>query len=113
MKVALIHVGKFLIHTPEDQNGLWINRVVAAALNDRDAEAMRRGFMTGTCNSRGVYWVDPTGEPEKALAEGFRAKAKKVENEGFQRLTDTLRDVVNVYDKEAERIISEFEKPTS
>lgn len=113
LEVALIHVGNVLIHTPEDQNGLWINRVVAAALNDRDAEAMRRGFRTETCNSRGVYWVDPTGETEKALAEGFRAKAKKVENEGFQRLTDTLRDVVNVYDKEAERIISESEKPTS
>jgi hypothetical protein len=58
-------------------------------------------------------WVDPTGEPEKALAEGFRAKAKKVENEGFQPLTDTLRDLADAYDKTAERIISESEKLTS
>lgn len=107
LEVALINIGEVLIHTPEDQNGLWINRVVAAALNDRDAEDMRNGFRTGTYNSRGVHWVDPTGKPEKALAEQFRVKAEEAENEGFQRFAVTLRDLADGYDKEAERIIFE------
>lgn len=107
LEVALINIGEVLIHTPEDQNGLWINRVVAAALNDRDAEDMRNGFRTGTYNSRGVHWVDPTGKPEKELAEQFRFKAEEAENEGFQRFAVTLRDLADGYDKEAERIISE------
>lgn len=107
LEVALNNIGEVLIHTPEDQNGLWINRVVAAALNDRDAEDMRNGFRTGTCNSRGVHWVDPTGKPEKALAEQFRVKAEEAENGGFQRFAVTLRDLADGYDKEAERIIFE------
>lgn len=107
LEVALINIGEVLIHTPADQNGLWINRVVAAALNDREAEDMRNGFRTGTYNSRGVHWVDPTGKPEKVLAEQFRVKAEEAENEGFQRFAVTLRGLADGYDKEAERIIFE------
>ncbi len=107
LEVALINIGEVLIHTPEDQNGLWIDRVVAAALNDRDAEDMRNGFSTGTYNSRGVHWVDPTGKPERALAEQFRVKAEEAENEGFQRFAVTLRDLADGYEKEAEQIIFE------
>jgi hypothetical protein len=81
--------------------------VVAAALNDREAEDMRNGFRTGTYNSRGVHWVDPTGKPEKALAEQFRVKAEDAENEGFQRFAVTLRGLADGYDKEAERVIAE------
>ncbi|MCV5446209.1 hypothetical protein OFN46_32040, partial [Escherichia coli] len=53
LDVALSKVGEVLIYPPSDPNGLWINREVAAALNDRDAESMRRGYMTGAYNSRG------------------------------------------------------------
>lgn len=107
LEVALTNIGEVLIHAPEDLNGLWINRVVAAALNDRETEDMRNGFRTGTYNARGVHWVDPTGKPEKVLAEQFRVKAEEAENEGFQRFAVTLRDLADGYDKEAERIILE------
>lgn len=54
LEVALVHIGQVLIHTPPDPDGLWIRRVVAAALNDREFDDMRAGFSTGTYNSRGV-----------------------------------------------------------
>jgi hypothetical protein len=76
-------------------------------LNDREADDMRDGFRTGTYNSRGVHWVDPTGKPEKELAEQFRSKAEDVENAGFQRFAVTLRGLADGYDKEAERVIAE------
>ncbi|EFN5706707.1 hypothetical protein HLX12_003730 [Escherichia coli] len=106
LDVALSKVGEVLIYTPSDPNGLWINREVAAALNDRDAESMRRGYMTGAYNSRGVYCVDPTGKPESELADQFRAKAEEVENAGFQRFAVTLRDLAVGYDHEAAQVIS-------
>ena len=68
---------------------------------------MRNGFRTGTYNSRGVHWVDPTGKPEKELAEQFRSKAEEVENAGFQRFAATLRDLAEGYDREAQQIINE------
>lgn len=107
LEVAMIHIGEVLIHAPSDPDGLWIHRAVAKALNDRDAEDMRSGFRTGTYNSRGVHWVDPTGKPEKELAEQFRRKAEDVENAGFQRFAVTLRDLAESYEREAERIINE------
>ena len=107
LDVALIKVGEVLIHTPPDPDGLWIHRTVAAALNEREADDMRAGFRTGTYNSRGVHWVDPTGKPERKLAEQFRSKADEVENAGFQRFAVTLRDLANGYDCEAKRIIND------
>jgi len=110
LEVALISLGQVLIHAPSELDGLWIHPAVAEALNGRDAEDMRSGFRTGTYNSRGVHWVDPTGQPERDLAEDFRRKAEAVENAGFQRLAVTLRGLAEGYEKEAERIISEHKK---
>lgn len=62
---------------------------------------------TGFYNARDAHWVDPTGKPEKELAEQFRQKAEDVENGGFQRLAATLRSLVDGYEREAKRIISE------
>lgn len=107
LEVSLITIGKVLIHTPPDPDGLWIHRAVATALNDREADSMRKGYKTGAYNSRGVHFVDPTGKPERELAELFRKKAEKVEDAGFQRLAVTLRLLADKYDREAERIIAE------
>jgi hypothetical protein len=107
LEVALISIGEILIHTPPDLGGLWMRRAVAAALNDRDADHMRDGFRTGTYNSRGAHFVDPTGKPEKELAEQFRSKAEEVENAGFQRFAVTLRYLADGYDREAERVIND------
>jgi hypothetical protein len=111
LEVALIKIGEVLIHSPTDPDGLWIHRAVAAELNDREADDMRTGFRTGIYNSRGVHWVDPTGKPERELAEQFRSKAEEVENAGFQRFAVTLRELANGYNREAERIVSEHQQP--
>ncbi|MCD6395210.1 MAG: hypothetical protein J7M40_17130 [Planctomycetes bacterium] len=111
LEVALIKIGEVLIHTPPDPGGLWINRIVAAALNDRAADDMRAGYRTETYNSRGVHWVDPTGKPEQELAEQFRRKAEDVENAGFLRFAVILRELAEEYEREAQRIIEEHKSP--
>ena len=61
--------------------------------------------------TRAVFmWVDPTGKPEKELAEKFRSKAEEIENAGFQRFSVTLRDLADSYDREAELNIAEFNR---
>lgn len=107
LEVALIHAGEVLIHAPPDSSGLWIDATVASALNDRDDDHLRRGFSTSLYNSLGVHWVDPTGKPERELAEEYRRKAEEVENAGFQRLASTLRDMAASYEREAERVVSD------
>ncbi len=110
LEVAFINIGEVLIYCPADSDGLWINRTVAEALNDRDAENMRDGFRTGIYNSRGVHWVDPTGKQERELAEQFRKKAEDIENAGFQRLAMVLRELADSYDREAEHIVAEHKR---
>ena len=106
LDAALNHIGQVLVYTLPDPDGLWINRVVAAALNDRDADEMRIGFRKAKYNSRGAHWVDPTGKPERALAEQFRGKAEDIENAGFQRFAIILRELADDYEREAGWVIS-------
>ncbi|WP_027182907.1 hypothetical protein [Desulfovibrio inopinatus] len=110
LEVALISIGEVLIHTPKDPDGLWIHRAVATALNDREADDMRNGFSMGIYNSRGVHGVDPTGRPERMLAQQFRSKAEEIENAGLHRFANTLRGLANGYDREAERVIAEHKR---
>ena len=110
LEVALITIGEVLIHAPADPDGLWIHRAVATELNDREADKLRDGFRTGTYNSRGVHEVDPSGKPERELAEQFRNKAEEIENAGFQRFAVTLRGLADGYDQDAERIIAEHKR---
>jgi hypothetical protein len=113
LEVALIHVGEVLIHAPSDTNGLWMDSIVASALNDRNSEHLRRGFSTAIYNSRGAHWVDPTGQPERELAKEYRRKAEDIENAGFQRFAATLREVATGYDREADKIIADHQgQPT-
>lgn len=107
LEVALTHVGHVLFYCPPDPQGLWINQAVADVLNSKDTEDMRNGFNTQIFNSRGVHWIDPTGKPEKELAEQYRLKANEIENAGYQRFAATLRNLAAEYDREAERIINE------
>ena len=106
LEVALNHIGNVLIHVQVDPDGLWINQAVAGVLNDRAHDNMRKGFCIGKYNSRGVHSVDPTGKPERDLAEQFRDKAEKIENAGFHRFATSLRDLANRYEWEAERVVA-------
>jgi hypothetical protein len=68
---------------------------------------MRRGFQTEVFNSRGAYWVDPTGKPERELATQWRKKADAIEDAGFTRFASVLREIAEFYDRHAGQIIKE------
>jgi len=108
LEVALTHVGQVLFYCPPDPQGLWINQPVASALNARDAEEMRNGFHLELFNSREAHVVDPTGKPERELAEQYRQKADDIENAGYQRFAVTLRGLAESYDRDADRLIDEY-----
>lgn len=106
LEIAMTMLGHALIHVPAEPNGLWIHRAAAAALNAKDAEEMRDGFRTELYNSRGAHWVDPTGQPEIELATKYRVRAEAIENHGFFRVANTLRELAASYEREADRVAS-------
>ncbi len=113
LEVAFTHVGQVLYYCKADPQGLWIDQIAAEALNGIDAEDMRIGFNTEAYNSRGVHWIDPTGNPERELADQYRQKADEVENSGYHRFAVTLRGLSESYDRDAEQIIAEHSQEVS
>ena len=107
LEVALIHLGGVLVYCPVDPSGLWIDRKVAAILNEKESEKMRNGFCTKIINNRGAYWVDPTGKPERELAGNYRRNAEDIENAGYHRFATTLRGLADSYDRDADGIVIE------
>ncbi|MDH7513648.1 MAG: hypothetical protein QHH14_11950 [Clostridiales bacterium] len=106
MEIAMTMVGHVLIHVPESPDGLWIHHSAAEVLNAKDAKNMRDGFSTALYNSRGAHWVDPTGQPERDLALRYQKQAEAVEEAGYHRLATTLRELADIYNNEAQRIVS-------
>lgn len=109
LEIALITIGKTLVNSPPDPDGLWIHRAIAEVLNDQDAEDMRNGFVTGILNARGVHCVDPSGKPEKELAAEFIKKSEEVEDAGFEEVAFKLRNISDFYAKDAVQIFSEYQ----
>jgi hypothetical protein len=101
-EVAMSQFGQVLPYSPPDPDGLWIHKVVADALNAKDADAMRSGFTCELFNMRGAHW-STGGKEEKETAAGYREKAEAVENAGYHRLATSLREVAAWYEGEAER----------
>ncbi len=101
LEVALLHIGKVLIHVRPDPEGLWIHQTVASALNADNADDMRNGFRIGIYNSRGFHTVDPTGKPERELAKKYTQRAKEVENVGYPHFAVALKKLAKEYEREA------------
>ena len=59
-------------------------------------------------NSRGAHWVDPTGVPERELADKFRKRTEEVENAGYHRLAVTVKGIAASYERRAQEIIDEY-----
>lgn len=109
LDVAMLKFGEVLYYCPADAQGLWIVESAAKILNSRDGESIRDGFCTEVFNSRGAHWVDPTGNPEKELAELWRKKASAVEDKALPRFAASLRELASSYDRQAERVIMQQE----
>ena len=113
LEAALVQVGQVLFYCPADPDGAWINRQVAEILNEQDAEKMRRGFRVEAYNSRGAHRVYPDGAPELELAEQYRERAKFLEREGLRRFSETLEELAQRYEREAQQIIDKHREENS
>ena len=106
-EVAMTHLGHVLYHAGSDPNGLWIQQSVAELLDEYDNADIRKGFVSEVYNSRGAYWVDPSGNVEIEIAKKWKTNADDVEKIGLVRFASALKDVALSYEREAKRVISD------
>ncbi|MFC2453534.1 MAG: hypothetical protein ACFNUB_00360 [Candidatus Saccharibacteria bacterium] len=98
-------IGRYLINTPEDKSGLWINKKVAKILDRNDSVSIRSGYNMGIRNARGMHAVDETGEAEASLRDKWQDRADKVEGLGFINLAASLRELAETYERERMHIV--------
>ena len=100
-EITQIEIGKVLTYAPQDPNGLWIHKAVAAVLDEGATGRMRFNFMLALKNQRGVHSFSH-GAQERILAQGYREKAEALEMEGFIYFATMMRELADQYDKDAE-----------
>jgi len=101
-KIAMSQLGEALAYSPSDPNGLWIQKDIASALNAKDVPTMRSGFTVGLFNKRGVHGFS-SGNEEKQIATEYREKAIALAENGFHRLADSIRNLAEDYEHQAQR----------
>jgi hypothetical protein len=106
IEIASLTLGRVLTHAPADPSGLWLHRGAAELLNAKSSEPMREGFRTQLYNSRGVHWVDPSGEAERALARTYHERTEALEQAGYHRLASSVRELAEGYEREARHVVS-------
>ena len=100
-EIAQIEIGKVLTYAPQDPDGLWIHKAVAAVLNEQTTGRMRFNFRLALRNQRGIHSFSH-GVQEWELARGYREKAEALELEGFISFATTMRELADMYSKDAE-----------
>ena len=105
-EVTMHTIGAGLSYSTNSDSEFPPERIVTE-LNKPENEELRRGYLIGLSNQRGVHTVDPEGKPELELAERFDKLANKAENMGYTRYSEVLRELSSQYRDEAQRIIEE------
>ncbi|MBN2529922.1 MAG: hypothetical protein JXR76_26265 [Deltaproteobacteria bacterium] len=108
LEVGLQSLGKVLIHSPADPSGLWIHKDIAEIMNQADMEELRRGYSNALFNLEGYHFVEADGERELKLADEYEQQAKALMDEGFQRLSTTLKELSEQYRRDAKRVKRDF-----
>ena len=102
LEIATSQLGQVLPYAPPDADGLWIDRIVAEALNAKDSKGMRSGFTCELFNQRGVHGFT-SGKAERELAQKNREKAEALDARGYSRFATAMREFAERYERDAER----------
>lgn len=101
-RVAMSQIGQVLPYSTADPKGLWIHHSVAEILNNKDADAIRSGFVIERFNMRGVHGFT-AGKAEREIAARSRKQAEELEHHKYHRFAKAMREFAERYERDAER----------
>ena len=105
LEVARSIMGEYLVSSPEDPSGLWIDESVIKVMDRNEAAEMRQGYNTGVYNSRGIHTVDPSGSDEEVLRDLWRSRANQVDEKGYTNVATSLRNLADGYEEHREHVV--------
>jgi hypothetical protein len=97
-------LGQILAHAPADEDGTWPFLPARDVLDRAELEEMRKGFVIGVHNKRGVTSRSPWdgGDQERHLAAHYRNHAERVQYT-HPNMAATLEKIAKSYDNEGRR----------
>jgi len=97
-------LGQILAHSPVGKDGIWPFELARKILDRPDLENMRRGFVIGTLNKRGITSRAPDegGAQERKLATEYRHHASALRT-SHPNLAATLGKIADSYEHEGMR----------
>lgn len=97
-------LGQILAHAPADEDGTWPFLPARDVLDRAELEEMRKGFVIGVHNKRGVTSRSPWdgGDQERHLAAHYRGLAEKVQST-HPGVAATLEKIAKSYEDEGRR----------
>ena len=99
-EVTMHTVGSGLSYSNPKGNGLP-PEVIIRELNKPENDELRRGYLIGMRNQRGMHYVDPEGKPEIELSKKFIRLSDEAERMGYSRYSGVLRSISDEYKREA------------
>lgn len=108
-EVAMQFAGQGISYAPM-RDKVLIHETMIVALNDADAEEMRKGYILGVINQRGAHFVDPTGNEERAIADEYKKASYEALAMGYLRYSHALRKIADNYEREAQQTVKEEEE---
>ena len=105
-EVAMQFAGQGISYAPK-RDKVLMHETMIAALNDADAEEMRKGYILGVMNQRGAHFVDPTGNEERVIADKYQKASDEALAMGYLRYSHALRRIAEYYLREAQQTAKE------
>lgn len=92
-------LGQILAHAPVGEDGIWPGQPVRDLLNRPEMDQVRRGFVTGAINKRGMTIRSPYdgGDQERSLAQDHRHNSTALQS-SHPYLADTLDALAGYYE---------------
>ena len=97
-------LGQILAYAPVDDDGTWPFLPARDVLDRQEFEEMRRGFIVGTHNSRGVTSRSPCegGDQERDLSAHHRSHAERIQY-AHPNMSATLERIAKSYESQGNR----------
>ena len=97
-------LGRIMAYAPADADGVWPVEPARNVLDRSELEHMRRGFLVGTINKRGMSSraYDEGGDQERVLAIEYRTHARALQG-SHVNLAATLEELARSYENHGVR----------
>ncbi len=100
--IAYRCIGSLLSRSSIGKDGIWPNEQVRGFLENVDQEGLIDSMVIGKYNSRGPVWRDKGGRQERELSKQYANWAEVLKDTGFTVATRMLRELVKIYENEAQ-----------